>query len=136
MNKQQALNKIELLKKELDELQKIVDKPTISKEERFLQLIDGLTVKIDQKKYPNSVFLFKGNHFYFEIEKTYIWCSYYKVWSVFEKEYEMEYADVQVFIKDQLEEHFKIKDLTSKDCGYINSVVMEEYFKMKGLTSV
>ena len=112
MNKQQALEKIEALKREISDLEKITNQSDLSKEERFLQLIDGLTIKIDKEKYSDSIFFFKGNDYYFEIEKTDIWCSYDQVWSVFKREYGMNYDGIQVFIKDMVERHFKMNGVT------------------------
>ena len=80
-----------------------------STEERFWQLCEGLMIKTRKVKYKNSIFLFKNNVFYFEYnsEKKYLWCSYEQIWSVFEKEYKMEYLAIQYFIKSQLQEYLK-----------------------------
>jgi hypothetical protein len=88
------------------------EKKLLSPEERFLEIINGLEIKIDKKKYPDSIFYFKGDKYFFELEKDIIYCSYNNVWSIFLQEYKMNYDATQAFIKNQVEEHFKMKHVT------------------------
>ena len=103
MNRQQ---KIAELKAQIAELEKITP------EERFLELIDGMTVKIDKDNYPNSTFFFKGDTCYLELEKSRLWVRYAEIWQVFEVEFGMSYDEVQSFIKSQVEQHFKMRGVT------------------------
>ena len=85
--------------------------------ERFWQLCKGLTIKIDKEGYPDSVFFFKDDECQFEYDTAngHLWCRYSSIWSVFEKEYSMEYSEIQSLIKIQVEEHFKCKGVTPKN---------------------
>ena len=115
MKKEQALQRLSSLENEAKEIRKIIEAheiPAITKEERFYNIVKCLTQKTDKEKYPDSVFYFDGDKFMFEIKKPYIWCSYPNVWSVFEIEYSMNYDDTQLFIKQQIEKHFKREGLT------------------------
>ena len=103
MNRQQ---KIAELKAQIAELEKITP------EERFLELIDGMTVKIDKDKYPDSIFFFKGDKCYLELENSRLWVRYAEIWQVFEVEFGMSYDEVQSFIKSQVEQHFKMRGVT------------------------
>ena len=129
MTKEEALHKIEELRQFIENEEK---KPT--KEERFLELINGCEIKIDKAKYPNSVFFFKGDKYFFEIEKQYLWCSYVNVWSVFESEFKLGYDEIKSLIKSMVEEHFKMKGVTPISLAIKQLMKVEEHFKMKGVT--
>ena len=84
--------------------------------ERFWQLCEGLSLKIDKERYPDSVFFFKEDEYQFEYDTAngHLWCRYSSIWTVFEKEYSMKYNDIQSLIKNQVEEHFKCKGVTPR----------------------
>lgn len=110
MTKQEALNKIEELKKFIE---KEDQKP--SKEEMFWELIlKTNSIKIDKSKYPNLIFGFKDDKFLwkYDSENRYLWLSYIKIWAILEKEYNLSYSETQAFIKSEVEEHFKCKGIT------------------------
>ena len=73
MNKNEMLERLDALEKEAAEMRKKLNEPEISKEQRFLELLNGCTIKIDKEEYPNSVFYVKGGKIFFEIEKTKFW---------------------------------------------------------------
>lgn len=136
MKREEAIKEKQILLKKLKEIQEIIDKPEITPEQRLLGILNGCEVKIDKEKYPNSVFLFKNGECYFEIEKQYLWCRYKHVWQIFENEFSMNYADIQQFIKGQVEEHFKCKGLTPLFFRPQNTESVEEHFKCMGLTPI
>jgi hypothetical protein len=82
-----------------------------SPEQRFIEIIKGLVIDKDEE-YSNSTFYFKDEKYFFELEKDTLWCSYDNVWSIFYKEYQMDYYSVQAFLRNQVEEHFKMKGVT------------------------
>jgi hypothetical protein len=100
-------------------------------QQRLLQLFNGCEIKLDLKEYPNSVFLFKDEHVFFEIEDSHLWCSFIHVWKIFEAEFGMEYNDIQSLIRVGVEAHFKMKGVTP--CGHIRHFLLEveTHFKMK-----
>ena len=125
MNRQQ---KIAELKAQIAELEKITP------EARFLELIDGMTVKIDKDKYPNSIFFFKGDKCYFELGNSRLWVRYVEMWEVFEVEFGMKYDEIQSFIKDQMEKHFRMRGVTPYDDLDDNDPEVEQHFEMMGVT--
>lgn len=107
------------------------------KEKLFLELIDGFEWKYDVDKYPFSLFGFKDdicilnffnmekiNHkkiilcYRLRIKQNFqnysVWVNYDKTWSIFEKNFKMKYNDIQSFINDMLENHFKISGIKTE----------------------
>jgi len=125
MNKQQ---KIAELKAQISELEKITP------EQRFLDLIDGMIVKIDKEKYPDSTFFFNGDKCFFELEKSTLWVRYAEVWQVFNVEFGMGYSEIQSFIKNQVEQHFKMMGVTPNAFEEFPWYTVEQHFKMMGIT--
>jgi hypothetical protein len=105
------------------------------KEKLFLELIDGFQWRYDLDKYPHSIFAFKDDICVFEIDNSEslnqrkiiacyrfglkqnlknarIWFNYDRIWSIFESNFEMKYNDIQYFMVDMLEKHFKISETT------------------------
>jgi hypothetical protein len=125
MNRQQ---KIAELKAQIAELEKITP------EQRFLELIDGMTIKIDKDNYPDSTFFFKGDTCYLELENSTLWVTDAEIWQVFELEFGMNYGKIQSFIKDQVEQHFKMTGVTPGELIITDYHEMEQHFKMMGTT--
>lgn len=113
MTKQEAINRIPELEKELAELKTIASAPDITPEERFWQLMNGCTI-YTEKESPDSIFFMKDGEVWFELENSTLWCRWSRVWSVFENPpYNMNYNSIQSLIKDQVEERFKMKGITA-----------------------
>ena len=81
-------------------------------ENLFLEFAVDLKIKIDEKEYPNRVFLFKNDEFYFhfDLENRIFYFNYDKIWSIFKSKFELNYNDIQPFMKYMLERHFKLMD--------------------------
>ncbi len=109
MNKQETTQRLALIESETKELKKIIEAPKRTREQVFLEMIDGLTIKIDKEKYSNSILFFKDDKFFIEIEKSTIWVSYKYIWLVFESEFQMNYGETHTFLDDMMEKYFKIK---------------------------
>ncbi len=129
------------------------------KEKLFLEFIEGFEWKYDIEEYPNSLFVFKGDIYFFEIfnsealnQKKIIanyrfgleqdlknysfWFNYDKIWSVFESKFGMNYTEIQSFMNGMVEKHFlKRKGGTTKMCLYCHKIIVEKHFKMKGVTT-
>jgi hypothetical protein len=75
-------------------------------------IINGLTVKIDREKYPNSVFFFKGNKVFFELEKSTLWCRHNEVWLIISQAIAGDYYATKAFITNKVEEYFNLKGVT------------------------
>jgi hypothetical protein len=94
------------------------------KEEVFAELVKDLVRKKGPEEYPNSIFWFdKDGRWIFEYDKKdkYFWCQYNRVWLIFENNFSMEFKEIQAFIKDQVNEHFKIKGLTTVGTCFLDA---------------
>ena len=102
----------------------ITEKVTKPHEMWFKSIVNNLTHKaVDKEKYPNYIFFFKDNYCFFEYNQKNgtFWCNYDKVWLIFLTKYRMDYQQIQVSIKGQVEEHFKLRGLTTHYKIYSNS---------------
>lgn len=133
--------RIENIEKELAELkiQLQEESKEISAKEFLLGVLGNeLTIKIDREKYPNSVFYFKGKNCLLELQKSEdninLWCNYNEIWNPISAKYSLDYALIQELIKETVEEHFKMRDVTPGDMMCTAAVEVEEHFKMKDVT--
>ena len=110
MTKSQAEAKIACNLKENEELQKIIDAPErLTKEERFRQLVDGLTFHPTKDGYVYK----RDTQWIFALKKTnHFWVNYSNFWKIFEDEYGMKYIEVKDFIEYQILETMKRKAST------------------------
>lgn len=101
------------------------------KEKLFLELFQNLTMKSDIDRYPNSVFYFRGDELFLEIEKSYLWVSYKHIWTIFEREFSMNYTEIQSFIQSMVEKHFNWKGLTPENADMGFKYLVEKPFNSK-----
>ena len=122
------------------------------KEKLFLELVGGFRWECDLEKYPNSLFVFKNEICIFEIynpesinpkkiissyrfglkqdlKNADIWFNYDKIWSIFESKFGMKYNDIQSFMKDMIEKHFKIRINTVSVFNGEKTNAAEKHFK-------
>ena len=111
----------------------LIEKKSQSAKSFFLNFIQDLEIKIDNKKHIDSVFYFKNGCvlFYYDVKNEYFYCKYYGFWSVFEKEYHMNRQQIKAFIKNGVEEHFKFKVTTLRCGGFKTVKLVEKHFKFK-----
>lgn len=70
-------------------------------------------VKIDNVNYPGSILYFRDDKFMFEIENDRVFLNYHLFWKIFEDEFNMNYVQIQDFIKSALGKHFKMKGVAA-----------------------
>ena len=111
----------------------LIEKKSQSAKSFFLNYIQDLEVKIDKERYIDTVFYFKNGCCLFEYNEKYgyLYCQYDGFWSVFAMEYNMNHQQLQAFIKNGVEEYFKIKVTTPWWSSKSLSNKMEEHFKLK-----
>ena len=82
-------------------------------EEFFLDVIKDIKVK-EQSKYPQSIFWEKNGRIIFEqdFKNNLLYVDYDSIWLVFEKIYELENSEIQLFINNMVEKYLKWKGLT------------------------
>ncbi len=98
----------------------------ITKEERFKELISDLytgdysvDIIVDGSLKNIEWFNSKGEWLiHYDEEGGYTDIRYHRIWSVFQKEYDMKYDDIQQFMKDMLFTHLKIKETTPINYTY------------------
>ena len=95
-----------------------------------MNIFEGTHIKLDLKRYPNQVFFFKEDVFWMEYnwKNGYFGCRYEGFWDVLGKEKNWGHGEVRAFIRSQLEQHFKLKDVTpyANTLGVTDQV--EQYF--------
>lgn len=108
----------------------------MTKKQRFKEFLQGLEIKINLKEYPDSIFFFKGDDYYFEYDwkNKRFWVSYDRVWKVFQEEYNMKYYEIQSLIKTQMEQDFKLEGITPSTVILHCDVRVEQGFKLEGIT--
>ena len=101
-----------------------------------MNIFEGTHIKLDLKRYPNQVFFFKEDVFWMEYnwKNGYFGCRYEDFWEVLEREYHWGYDEVERFIKNQVEQHFKLKGVTPAKGVVANCFWVEQHFKLKGIT--
>jgi hypothetical protein len=109
MTKQQAQKELNELKAREAELLAIINATEITPEQRFIELVDGLTVKIDKELYDYSIFYFRNYKFIMEVENDKAYLNKHLFWDIFKDEFGMRYAQIQDFIISMLEKYLKIK---------------------------
>lgn len=102
-------------------------------EQRFEELIAGLTRKVDFEHYPNSVFFFCGRKFLFEqdLSSDRFWCDSERVWRVLECERRYNYIHVKDFIIKQVKKHFELEEITPIELIEEYSWMIEGHFNTK-----
>ena len=114
----------------------LIEKTSQSAKSFFLNYIQGLEVKIDKKRYIDTVFYSKNGCclFNYNEKNGYLYCKYNGFWSVFEREYHMSHQQIKTFIKNGVEEHFKFKVTTPAYAHFNRTRMVEEHFKIKVTT--
>ena len=104
--------------------------------QRFWELVYGTELKFDFEKYPNRLFGFRGDQYIWEYDfkNNHLWLRYTTTWSVLQKEFGLNYDDIRSLVKNQVEEHFKCKGVTSSTHVQVCEEWVEEHFK--GVTPV
>ena len=95
-----------------------------------MNIFEGLRIKLDLKHYPGSVFFFKEDRCWMEYDwkNGYFGCRYEDFWEVLERENNWNYEEVQAFIRSQVEEHLKMKDVTLHIAEYWVKESVEKHF--------
>ena len=98
-----------------------------------MNIFEGTHIRLDLKRYPRIVFFFKEDVFWmcYDWEVGYLWCRRKGFWEVLDRENNRE---VQAIIKDQVEKHFKLKNITPSCAGCKPISGAEKHFKLKGIT--
>jgi hypothetical protein len=127
--------KIQELEKQIEELKKEVQKEEM--EEWFRSLLNELQIEIKDDD-PKSVYYKKNGKIFFELyqgsEKTYFYCDHKLVWSIFEKKYNLNYGEIQAFIKNMVEQYLKLSNVTPNQLNFTTMKFVDQYLKLSNVT--
>ena len=96
-----------------------IDKLRYTYEKPFLDLMEGMERKVHPDN-PNYILWYKEDGWYFEQDEKNgrLWCQSDRVWLFFKTNYSPEYTDIQSIIKNLMERHYKLRELTPRS-GFI-----------------
>ena len=91
---------------------------------RWLNNNYGDLTPYETKESPNHIFYMKDGKVIFEYSKKngYVYIDYDKVWSFFEKFFDMDDKQIKDIIKIWVEEHYKLRVTTTGVAGGFTSV--------------
>jgi len=104
----------------------IVDRPQLVRVVKlYLTKSFGDLTPKRHKDYPDTVFYVNpDNDILMEYDKEidYIWIGYNKIWSKLELYFPLKYNDIQLIMKDWLEEHYNLRVLKLTFASYGQSL--------------
>ena len=121
----ELLDYVKFLKEFQQNLALLKGKTSIDeKEQLFIDLIQGCDIKLDQYKHHFIIFIFKNDEFMFEYywKNDEVCCAYDNIWSIFKSKFNMSYKELNIFITDQIETHFKFRPSTTATFFFTNSI--------------
>jgi hypothetical protein len=116
----------------------IIEKPQLVKVVKlYLTKNYGNLTPKTSSKYPDSVFYVNSDNFIpmrYHPKNKDIWIDYNSIWSKLERYFYLNYDDIQLIIKDWLEEHYNLKGVRPY-VKYIGKFPMlEEHYKLRRVT--
>jgi hypothetical protein len=108
-------------------------------EEIFNNIVNSITdTKTDEIKYPYEIFYFNNNEYIASYNKKtkYFWCNYRDFWPKFALNNTFDYLTIKYLLNGMIEEHFKLKNISTLRGWSYKSKKMEEHFKLKNITTL
>lgn len=115
MNKNAALARLTSLENEAKELRKVIEAPDAPPKQTAEEwLLDFLSQPFIVKFTKDYITYYLGDQWIFQqdLKNDRLWCYYYKVWQVFEKEYSLKYEQIQALHKEEVGTALNCKGLT------------------------
>ena len=116
----------------------IVDRPQLVRVVKlYLTKFFGDLTPKTSSKYPDLVFYVNSdNEIFMQYNKKneYIWISYNKIWLKLELYFPLKYNDIQLIMKDWLEEHYNLRVATALEKYSSYPVLLEEHYNLRGTT--
>ena len=112
-------------------------KEKLTMKEYFIEFLKSLTTKLDPE-YPNYIFYLNNkNKIVIEYDKksNIAYLDYYKIWSVFETKYHLKYQEIKELTGPMLEQHLKLKGVTTGIPYTYSDFMLEQHLKLKGVTT-
>jgi len=102
------------------------------KESFFIHQFIDCQIKIDYDAYPDKIFFFDeyGNYLSeYDSKSQEFWISYPNVWSPLEFNYNLDSIEIMKLTANWIEEHFKLKNVSTLDVLEGEGSSIEEHFK-------
>ena len=112
-------------------------KEKLTMKEYFIEFLKSLTIKLDSK-YPDYIFYLNNkNKIVIKYNKKFntAWLDYYKIWLVFETKYHLKYQEIKELTGTMLEQHLKLKGVTTDWIPVLLWNGLEQHLKLKGVTT-
>lgn len=102
MNKEEAIKEVNTIKERLTVLEGIINTPEVPKQTAKEWLLNFLSQDFTVKLTQGYITYYLGEQWIFQqdFKNGYLWCYYYKVWEVFEKEFGIKYEQIQALQKE------------------------------------
>ena len=77
-------------------------------------LLEGVSLQLGSKRYPYVLSFIKNNEtiMYQETENGYLWISYNKIWRFFESDFQLNYDDIQEFMRRYVALRLNLRGVT------------------------
>lgn len=105
----------------------------------FIKKFIDCQIKIDQDKYSNMIFFFDQNNNYlseYSSKNQEFWISYQNIWTNLVSKYSLKGYQIKNLSKTWVEEHFKLRPVTTHPVLGSCSVQVKEHFKLRPVTTV
>ena len=100
---------------------------------KWLNLEYGDLTPYETEEYPDYIFFMKDRKVVFNYNKKngYVYISYDKIWSFLKNFFGLEYEEIQGLTKKWVEEHYKLRVITTFGFSTTRSLKVEEHYKLK-----
>ena len=100
---------------------------------KLLNLEFGDLEQFETEEYPDIIFFMKDGEVIFDYDKKNgdVGISYDKIWSFLESFFGLEYREIQDLTKEWVEEHYKLRVVTTMEIAQKYFSNVEEHYKLK-----
>ena len=94
--------------------------------------------QFETEEYLNHIFFMKDGKVVFDYNKKkgYVYISYNKIWSFLESFFGLKYEEIQDLTKEWVEEHYKLRVITTEGAGGGLSGMVEKHYKLSVITTL
>ncbi len=98
-------------------------------ERRLRELFTGLSIKVDNDRYPDMKFWFKDGKYIceYDIDRHFLTVNYILIWSIFECEFALEYDEVAIVIAETAGGILGLMQLFDGDVVYRDEYIGEAF---------
>jgi len=104
------------------------------REQFFIDKFKDCKIKVDLKKYSNSIYFFDQKDAYlgdYNLKREIFYVSLNKIWTILELKYNLNYNQIKDLIQSWVEQHFKLGPVTAILPDEYFPLVIEQHFKLR-----